>query len=86
MDIRAILGISLVLLVAAYLLKGIAGYLKHVWKVLARSLVAFFGIWAANLVGGYFGFHLGLNLVTVLVIGIFGVPGIGLLLAVKYLL
>ena len=54
--------------------------------VALRSLVAFFGIWAANIIGGSFGFHIGLNPVTALTVGILGIPGAVLILAVKYLI
>jgi len=86
MDLNVILGVMVAGVVVYYLLKGMAGYLYAIWKALLRSTLAFFVIWAANLIGGYFGFHMGLNLVTSLVIGVLGIPGAILLLAVKYLL
>lgn len=86
MDIKVILGVSLVLLVVVYLLKGLSVYLKGIGKGLARSFVAFFGIWAINLIGGTLQFHLGLNLINALIIGFLGLPGIALLLGIKYIL
>ena len=68
------------LLTVYVILRLLAGRLKHLGKVALRSLVAFFGIWAVNIAGGFFGFHIGLNLVTALTVGILGVPGALLLL------
>ncbi|QUL97875.1 MAG: pro-sigmaK processing inhibitor BofA family protein [Candidatus Fermentithermobacillus carboniphilus] len=86
MDINVVLGILVASLVGVYVLKSLFRYAAGLGKVLMRSAIAFFAIWVANLVGGFFGFHMGLNLVSALVIGVLGIPGIGLLLAVKYLL
>ncbi|HHT85689.1 MAG TPA: pro-sigmaK processing inhibitor BofA [Firmicutes bacterium] len=84
MDLSLALGFAVALLTVYVILRLLAGRLKHLGKVALRSLVAFFGIWAVNIAGGFFGFHIGLNLVTALTVGILGVPGALLLLAVKY--
>lgn len=84
MDFTSLLGVALAFLVVFVMLKLLAGRLKHLGKVALRSLVAFFGIWAVNITGGFFGFHIGLNLTTALTVGILGIPGILLILAVKY--
>ncbi|HHX10990.1 MAG TPA: pro-sigmaK processing inhibitor BofA [Firmicutes bacterium] len=84
MDFNSILGIAVAVLFVFVILKLLAGRLKHLGKVALRSLVAFFGIWAVNIAGGFFGFHVGLNLVTALTVGILGIPGALLILAVKY--
>lgn len=84
MDLNLALGLAVALLTVYVILRLLAGRLKHLGKVALRSLVAFFGIWAVNIAGGFFGFHIGLNLVTALTVGILGVPGALLLLAVKY--
>jgi len=39
-----------------------------------------------NFVGGYFGLHIALNPVTALVVGFLGVPGVVLLLVLRYIL
>jgi inhibitor of the pro-sigma K processing machinery len=84
LDFNSILGIAVAVLFVFVILKLLAGRLKHLGKVALRSLVAFFGIWAVNIAGGFFGFHVGLNLVTALTVGILGIPGALLILAVKY--
>lgn len=39
-----------------------------------------------NLIMGYFGWRLGINPISAIIAGYLGVPGIGLLMALKYLL
>ncbi len=85
MDINLILGIGVACLVVFYLLKALSRPLANLGKLLMRSAVAFCVMWAVNVVGGFFGFHIGLNLISALTVGLFGVPGIALLLAVRYL-
>lgn len=58
--------------------------LKILWVVLANGAVGGLTLWAVNLAGAYFGFHLGLNPVTALVAGMLGLPGFALLVALKY--
>ncbi|MGI6620904.1 MAG: pro-sigmaK processing inhibitor BofA family protein [Bacillota bacterium] len=86
MDLNLALGVGLAVLTLFVILRLLAGRLKHLGTVALRSLVAFFGIWAANIIGGSFGFHIGLNPVTALTVGILGIPGAVLILAVKYLI
>ncbi len=73
-------------LVLYFLLKAMAGPLSKLGKMVARSAVCFFLIWAVNVVGGFVGFHVGLNVYSAITVGVLGIPGAGLLLALKYLL
>jgi inhibitor of the pro-sigma K processing machinery len=84
LTIYQVLGIFMASLVLFILFRPIVSRLKGVGKVLLRSLIGFFGIWAVNIAGGFFGFHMGLNLISALTVGILGIPGAILLLAVKY--
>jgi inhibitor of the pro-sigma K processing machinery len=86
MDFNVILGTAFAALVSFYLIRALATPLREVGRVFLRTAVAAFGIWAVNVLGALFGFHIGLNLVSALVIGVLGIPGAGLLLAVKYFL
>jgi inhibitor of the pro-sigma K processing machinery len=85
-DMNLILGIGVALIVGFYLLKALSRPLADLGRMLMRSAVAFCIIWAVNIVGGFVGFHLGLNLVSALTVGVLGLPGAALLLAVKYLI
>ena len=85
MDINLILGIVVACIVVYYLIRALSRPIAELGRMLLRSAVAFCGIWAVNIIGGFVGFHMGLNLVSALTIGILGLPGVALLLAVKYL-
>ncbi|MEX0974171.1 MAG: pro-sigmaK processing inhibitor BofA family protein [Bacillota bacterium] len=85
MDINLILGVGVAGVVGFYLLKALSRPITDLGRMLMRSAVAFCLIWAVNVAGGFVGFHLGLNLISAMTVGIFGLPGAALLLAVKYL-
>lgn len=84
MNLNLILGVGIAAIVLYYLLKALSRPILGLGKVFLRSAAAFCVIWAANVAGASLGFHLGLNLVSALVIGVLGIPGAALLLAVKY--
>ncbi len=85
MDINLILGILVAGLVVVYLIKALSRPIAGIGKILMRSALAFCAIWAVNVIGSYMGFHMGLNLISAVTVGALGVPGIALLLAIKYL-
>lgn len=49
------------------------------WKVLIHSACGFICLWLVNTIAPYTGILIPINLVTVLVAGVLGLPGIGLL-------
>jgi inhibitor of the pro-sigma K processing machinery len=57
--------------------------LKVLWLLVGNGLAGGLTLWAANLAGAYFGFHLGFNPVSALVVGFFGLPGLALLVALR---
>jgi inhibitor of the pro-sigma K processing machinery len=60
--------------------------LKLAARLLVNTLLGFLALWAVNLVSGITGFSLGLNLWNALTIGVLGLPGLVLLLLVRWLL
>ena len=60
--------------------------LKSILKLIVNSILGALLIWFINLIGGAFGFHIGLNLVTSIVIEILGLPGAILLIVLKLVL
>ena len=85
MDTNLILGVLVAVIVVFYLIRALSRPLAELGKMMLRSIVAFCVIWAVNILGGFVGFHMGLNVVSALTVGVLGVPGAALLLAVKYL-
>ena len=57
--------------------------IKTVLKLAINSILGGILIYIINLIGGTFGFHIGLNLITSICIGILGIPGAILLVVLK---
>ena len=60
--------------------------LKMVLRVVVNSALGFGALWLLNATAAVTGISLGLNLFNALTIGVLGVPGLGLLLLVKWVL
>jgi len=77
-------------LLAGFLLIALIRIFKTPLKLAARllmnTLLGFLALWAVNLASGVTGFSLGLNLRNALTIGVLGLPGLVLLLLVRWLL
>ena len=55
-------------------------YIISIIKLIGNSIVGGIIIFLINLIGANFGFHIGLNIGTALVVGILGIPGAILLI------
>ncbi len=60
--------------------------IKSVLKLVFNSILGGILIYVINLIGMNFGFHIGLNLITAIIVGILGVPGAALLVILKIIL
>lgn len=60
--------------------------LKSILKLVLNSIIGGILIYIINLVGMNFGFHIGLNLLTAVIVGLLGVPGAALLVVLKIIL
>ncbi len=60
--------------------------LALVWRLLLRSGVGLCALWLFDQAGALIGVRLGVNLLGALVLGVLGVPGLGLLLMAQWLL
>lgn len=87
MSIVEILSLSLVLLfLAVALIRLFKTPLKLALRTTANTVLGFGALWAVNLTTAYTGLSLGLNLFNALTIAVLGIPGLGLLLLVKWVL
>ena len=81
------LALGLVLLfLAVAILKLFKTTLKIALRTVGNTALGFGALWALNLTTAYTGLSLGLNLFNALTIALLGVPGLGLLLLVKWVL
>lgn len=60
--------------------------LKSILKLVLNSIIGGLIIYLINLIGGLFAFHIGLNYITAILVGILGVPGAILLVVLKLFL
>ena len=60
--------------------------LKSIIKLVVNSVIGGVLIYIINIIGMNFNFHIGLNLLTSIVVGLLGVPGAALLVILKIIL
>lgn len=60
--------------------------IKWALKILLNALIGFVGLFILNFLGSFVGISLGVNWLNAIITGVFGVPGVVLLLLIKYIL
>lgn len=60
--------------------------LKTIFKFILNSIIGGIIIFIINFIGGVFNFHIGLNLITSIFVGILGIPGAIVVVLIKLLL
>ncbi|MGE5390379.1 MAG: pro-sigmaK processing inhibitor BofA family protein [Deltaproteobacteria bacterium] len=60
--------------------------IKLLWKVLLNSLIGLILLMAVNYLGAYYDFSLPINIITILIAGFLGIPGVFLLICFQLLL
>lgn len=78
--------------IAAYIVGILAIYfvgkmflmpVRLVWKFIYNGIIGGIMLWIVNLIGASFDFAIGINIVSALVAGFLGIPGVVLLIAFK---
>ena len=60
--------------------------LRLLFKLLINTIGGFITLVIVNWLGSFIGITIGINWINALIVGIFGFPGVGLLLILKWLL
>lgn len=60
--------------------------IKTILKLVINSVLGGVVIFLINFIGAYFNFHIGLNLVTSIFVGILGIPGAIVIVIIKLLI
>lgn len=81
--IMAVLFLAVIIFIIAQL---IMKPIKLIWKLLINSVIGLALLMMANFAGAYFDFALPVNIITVLISGFLGIPGILLLICFQLLL
>lgn len=58
--------------------------LKIMFRLTYNAVIGGLVLWLVNLVGGVFGLSVAVNPVTALIAGLLGIPGLVLIIALKY--
>ncbi len=77
-----VLLIAAVLVAAYVLIKILAAPIKKIFKLLINAVCGFALLFLANFVGGFFDFSIPVNLLTCIIAGAFGIPGVIFLVVV----
>ena len=85
MDLTTIIEIA-ALIVAAYLFSLLSAPLKLAIKLMLHAALGFLLLLVEEIIGGFFDFSLGINLINCLVAGILGIPGVVILVLIKIFL
>ena len=73
--------------VALYVLvKILAAPIKKIFKLLINAVCGFALLFAANFIGGFFDFQIPVNILTCIIAGAFGIPGVIFLVVAVYLM
>lgn len=60
--------------------------IKTIFKLIINSVLGGFTIFIINLIGSLWGFHIGVNLITSIFIGVLGLPGAIVIIIIKLIL
>lgn len=83
-DWRVILAYALGFFILYMATRLLATPLKATLRLVVNVAVGVVVLLLFNLAGGYFGLYVPLNPVTALVAGLLGIPGLGLMVALQY--
>ena len=81
---ESILAIVVPVVLVILALKLLLTPMKIIWKLALNSLSGFICLWLLNLVSGITGIVFEINLLTTLIVGFLGIPGIVLLVIVHF--
>lgn len=84
MDAVYILGIILVLILLSFSI--FKKSLKLIFKIILNTAIGVVALICVNAIGRYIGVTIGINLVSALVVGVLGLPGVALLLLLQWLM
>ena len=86
MDINSV-GTFIICIVLLFIIgKVFIWPLKKILKLVFNSILGGLLIYIINIIGMNFGFHIGLNLLTSILVGILGIPGAILLVFIKIII
>lgn len=86
LDFAAIIAYALGLILLYVVGRILIIPLQLLFKLIYNGIIGGIVLIVLNFVGGYVGLHIGVNPITALLVGFLGIPGVILLLVIKYIL
>ena len=86
MDFSVIVVIAAIVLGVIVVLRLLAKPIRFIFKLLINTVLGFVLLWLINFFGGGLGIALELSLLNAVIVGLLGIPGVLLLLAIHFLL
>ena len=83
METRSILIIVFCIGIILFFGKLFSKPIKFIIKLIINSCLGAFIIFVINLIGTSFNFHIGMNIINSIIVGILGIPGAVLLVIIK---
>ncbi|MCI1945917.1 pro-sigmaK processing inhibitor BofA family protein [Clostridium luticellarii] len=81
------IGYFLIAIVGLYILVKVFSWpLKILFKLIVNAVLGVILLIIVNFIGRYFGFNIGINAITALIAGFFGIPGVIFLIIFKLFL
>ena len=77
---------AIVIVLIILVIKIFTKPIKWILKLLINTVIGFVALIVINAVGSLIGVSIGINWINALVVGILGMPGVGLLLVLQWLL
>lgn len=77
--------IAIVAILALIVLMILKKPVKVIFKLVLNTLIGFLALFAINYLGGFIGITLAINWLNAVIVGVLGVPGLALLLMLKWL-
>ncbi len=75
-----------ILLLMMLVLKIFTAPIRMLFKLILNTILGFFALIMINFFGSMIGVTIGVNFVNALIVGCLGVPGVGLLLLLRWLM
>ncbi|NLK00913.1 MAG: pro-sigmaK processing inhibitor BofA [Clostridia bacterium] len=82
---QILFGVAFILFLLLIVGRILVKPLRMLIKLIFNSMLGLFMLLGFNIIGGYFGMTIPINLITVLLTGLLGLPGLILLIALKIL-
>ena len=81
-----VIGLIIIVLVLIIFFKIIKKPIRLIFKILLNTIFGFIILFFFNLIGAIFGITVSISLINALVIGVFGLPGLAILIILKIIL